>query len=598
MVAPEGAAPAPLPVSDAPVRDEPPAAEIAVPLAPTVAVARQALAELAAEAALDEPLARARALATPEAVFDFVRDEVATEAYRGQLRGPAGTLANRAGNDIDKGLLLIAMISELGGRADLCRAEDAPALRTSRRIGEPEAFAMANGVELDGWWSALSGAMGPLPESSTEPGPRWRVRLEVDGIARVVDVTESSATFRGGQLDGCAVMSLPPDEVHRVTVVERCGSVEAGRRERPASELFGSPVGVARDCGADELSVEVVVDSPGRERATVGRRVPRPESELLVVVGVGPHDGRARVRGEAVQVAAVVQQLDDDAAPVDEALRDRWSALSPLTDGLADPRAGLAPLALLDRVVRTGDIFGRPVVVDGPNVTFVAVGVDRARYANAPIGTYALDVPVRRLAPTDASPADRMRVGSAGMFVAFDAVADANGRASAGEAHGRLGLDVTGTGAILSRARAEGRTWLPVDANEVDRLFANADARAEARAALAGGSSVVAPEGLSDLFGGDAFVAVAKTGEVTERRFSGPGGALDASLAAACAPVSAQTVDQAARVGACSAEEPRLALGCEVAALAAETAIAASARACNEVLGIKDVGSDGFLPKR
>lgn len=55
-----------------------------------------------------------RSLATPEAAFLFVRDQVANELYRGVQKGAWGTLATRGGNDVDKALLLAALLKARG----------------------------------------------------------------------------------------------------------------------------------------------------------------------------------------------------------------------------------------------------------------------------------------------------------------------------------------------------------------------------------------------------------------------------------------------------------------------------------------------------
>ena len=50
----------------------------------------------------------------PTALFEFVRDEIDYEVYRGSLRGARGTLWNQAGNSLDQASLLVAMLRACG----------------------------------------------------------------------------------------------------------------------------------------------------------------------------------------------------------------------------------------------------------------------------------------------------------------------------------------------------------------------------------------------------------------------------------------------------------------------------------------------------
>ncbi|MCX5590008.1 hypothetical protein [Alcaligenes endophyticus] len=57
----------------------------------------------------------------PEAIIDFVRDEIHFQPYEGLLRGAQGTLMGRAGNTLDQSLLLALLLKEAGLEARLAR---------------------------------------------------------------------------------------------------------------------------------------------------------------------------------------------------------------------------------------------------------------------------------------------------------------------------------------------------------------------------------------------------------------------------------------------------------------------------------------------
>ena len=58
--------------------------------------------------------ALAHSLSGPQAAFEYVRDNIALEPYPGVLKGAVATLVTRGGNDVDRALLLAAILAEQG----------------------------------------------------------------------------------------------------------------------------------------------------------------------------------------------------------------------------------------------------------------------------------------------------------------------------------------------------------------------------------------------------------------------------------------------------------------------------------------------------
>lgn len=183
----------------------------------------------------DEPFdyiaAKAEELhADPDAVVAFVRDDVSADGYDGALRGPVGTLWAGAGNDLDRALLLRALLDHVGEESRLVRGE-------------------AWGVEVD----------------------------EGDGEYTYVGPTLTA--------DAAAVASTPgAGEYHTLSVIVRTTMFDGTTIDNEAGTFRAADL-TARDIGvhyrSDDGRVYLVVDGPGSS-ATVPNEVGGAQAQSLV----------------------------------------------------------------------------------------------------------------------------------------------------------------------------------------------------------------------------------------------------------------------------------------------------------------------------
>ncbi len=145
---------------------------------------------------LTDVAALARSFHSPEAAFAFVRDQIAYEPYRGVQKGAWGTLATRGGNDLDKALLLAALLRAQNLDVSLVRGNIDAA--TAQRLVK-EASAHPDAVSL-----ALAALTVPAASVAVGPGEKDFAARFSAGVKRRRDTLHAAVDRAYGQLSGSA----------------------------------------------------------------------------------------------------------------------------------------------------------------------------------------------------------------------------------------------------------------------------------------------------------------------------------------------------------------------------------------------------------
>jgi transglutaminase-like putative cysteine protease len=254
-------------------------------------------------AALTDVEALARQYATPEAAFEFLRDQVAFEPYAGVMKGARGTLLTRGGNALDRALLLAALLKHNGIEARIAHARlddtqqrerldgimSAPPA-TGRMLATLSALENTAPANSSTTISDAVSRFGPLLEAALKSkgyagagdsaqlsldnlSDHYWVQARINGLTMDLDPSRADAQF--GQRLTNAINDLDPGQLPddlfqhiRLRIFadllagNELGTVDVLSEEFRAVDLFGKNIRVAiapRTTGANESSMQAIL---------------------------------------------------------------------------------------------------------------------------------------------------------------------------------------------------------------------------------------------------------------------------------------------------------------------------------------------------
>jgi hypothetical protein len=227
------------------------------------------IAALAAELAYDR-----------DAIFRFVADEIEYEPYAGSLRGPRATLAGRAGNAVDKALLLASLLAEsfIDTRLVMGALPEEAAQPLGRRTADPSAVrarrasALASGRRVS--------PDGPMPE-------------EIRAVAeRLPEIDAATTSWAAATLDTSAGLIVAALAEAGITLPTDTGPLPDAERDHH--------VWVQARSGPEWIDLDATLAG-----AQPGSTMTTPDGEPLAAL---PDDLRHRI-----DIAVVVERIAGDA---------------------------------------------------------------------------------------------------------------------------------------------------------------------------------------------------------------------------------------------------------------------------------------------
>lgn len=224
----------------------------------------------------------------PQAIARFVREEIRFESYDGALRGARGTLMARAGNSLDRSLLLAAMLRAAGNKVRFAEGTLSPSQAEQlvrSGFGSRPALLAANSPLMpvlqrakehffylgrilnDAHFTAPEDDAGAWDKAVSQAKRHFWAQLEAGG--RWTDVDPSPGVPYGNSLVPATAQREEPDPAlfHTIEIRVDIESIHEGKRETKTvlrhimstTDLAGLPVGMFNERRPDHATPILMV---------------------------------------------------------------------------------------------------------------------------------------------------------------------------------------------------------------------------------------------------------------------------------------------------------------------------------------------------